>query len=381
MYIQWMKLTAVAFVVIVLFGIVFLAGSGANAIRASGSPEAAPARTDRRSDTRPAVPVLATGQGTLRTASAALVLHHTPDDLAANMMSGGPPPDGIPSIDDPKFVPADRAGLDRGDMIVGLDYGGTVRAYPHRILVHHEIVNHRIGGPEEGGENIAVTYCPLTATAQAFRTGTTTLGVSGRLINSNLVMYDRDTGSLWPQIAATAIAGERRGESLDEINVTWTTWGAWVDRHPETEVLSTDTGYLRNYDRDPYGSYNPAGGYYTMDRTMFPVMHEDDRYHPKHMVVGARTTAHAVFFDLEALRRQGLQETERFIGVYDPDLRTAYIYEKDGAFDGTYEEGQIVARGGGDTYRADELPLEQVVAIEAFAFAWIAFYPDSEHPR
>ena len=371
-----MKLIRMFPVMTLLFGIVLFAGSGAAGAWAAGSQEEEPAEADRPAEVRPAIPRLRTGQGTLRTASDVLVLHHSPDSLLANMMSGGPPPDGIPSIDNPKFVSAGAAGLDSGDMVIGLEYGGTVRAYPQRILVQHEIVNHEIGG-----ENVAVTYCPLTATAQAFRTGSTTLGVSGRLINSNLVMYDRDTGSLWPQIAATAIAGERRGESLDEISVTWTTWEAWVARHPETEVLDTDTGHLRNYDRDPYGSYNPAGGYYTMEQTMFPLMHDDDRYHPKHMVVGARTTEHAVFFDLEALSRRGLQETERFIGVYDPDLDTAYIYEKDGASDFTYEGGSVVAQGGGDTYGPHELPLEQVVAIEAFSFAWIAYYPESEHPR
>ncbi len=331
----------------------------AGVLSAGGANEAAAAPGERETGAGPAAAGLRTGEGRLRAATETLLLQHEAQRFVDNMMSGGPPPDGIPSIDAPEFVSAAAAGLDPGEPIIGLEYGGVVRAYPHRILVQHEIVNHEIGG-----ENLAVTYCPLTATGQAFKTGSTTLGVSGRLVNSNLVMYDRDTGSLWPQIGATAVAGERVGESLEEVNVHWTTWGAWLERHPDTEVLSTDTGHVRNYDRDPYGSYNPIGGYYASDRTMFPVMHEDDRYHPKLMVVGARTADRAVFFEMESLARQGRQETEHFIGIYDNALDTARVYDKDG-----------------ETDRADVSALEQVVTIEAFYFAWNAFYPDSEHPE
>lgn len=338
--------------------------------RGAAQPERA--ETDQ---VRPAISRLRTGQGRLRTAEHGLVLHHAVEDFAAGMMSGGPPPDGIPSIDDPRFIPANQADLDPDDKVIGLAYQGVVRAYPQRILVYHEIVNHEIGG-----ENLAVTYCPLTATAQAFKTGSTTLGVSGQLVNSNLVMYDRDTGSVWPQIAATAIAGEHMGATLHEINVYWTTWKRWRTRYPETEVLSSDTGHLRDYNRDPYGSYNPSGGYYASDRTLFPLMSRDDRYPVKHMVVGGRTVEHAVFFDLDAIREQGVQATEHFTGVYDESLDTGYIYESRGASHFEYRNGQIVDRRTGEAFAPGELPLDQVVAVEAFYFAWNAFYPESEHP-
>lgn len=210
---------------------------------AGGSQEPpASEQGEQRSATEPALPGLSTGQGRIETASETLVLHHDAESFMENMMSGGPPPDGIPSIYRPEFVAPDQVELDPGDLVIGLNYQGVVRAYPQRILVYHEIVNHEIGG-----ENLAVTYCPLTATAHAFKSGSTTLGVSGRLVNSNLVMYDRDTGSLWPQIGGTAVAGARKGETLEEINVHWTTWGAWLEEHPDTEVLSTNTGHARNY--------------------------------------------------------------------------------------------------------------------------------------
>lgn len=126
------------------------------------------------------------------------------DTYASFMMSGGPPPDGIPSIDKPQFVSASRARLDPGDLVIGFHHAGEARAYPQKILVHHEIVNDRVGDL-----NIAITYCPLTATAQGFERGSTTLGVSGQLLNSNLVMYDRESGTLFPQIAATGVRGEK----------------------------------------------------------------------------------------------------------------------------------------------------------------------------
>jgi len=323
----------------------------------------------------PAISGLRTGDGELHIAHDPLVMQHRAEAFVANMMSGGPPPDGIPSIDDPRFVPAAEADMDDGDKVIGLAWKGEVRAYPQHILVLHEIVNDEISG-----ENIAVTYCPLTATAQAFETGTTTLGVSGRLVNSNLVMYDRDTGSIWPQIIATAVDGELRGDSLDEIDVVWTTWGQWQSLHPDTEVLSSRTGFARNYTRDPYGDYNPASGYYARSQIMFPVMHKDGHLPAKHMVAGARTTEHAAFFDLEALARDGLQETEHFIGVFNRALGIARIYRSEGNGDFEWRKGEVLQRDTGETFAPDALPLAAVTPIEAFYFAWNAFYPDSEHP-
>lgn len=355
---------------------VFASGSQEEDERASGEQSGANGETGaQESNPDHGISGLTTGQGELHTADRRLTLQHSTSEFFENMMSGGPPPDGIPSIDEPEFIPASESGLDAGDMVIGLDYEGVVRAYPQQILVLHEIVNQEIAG-----DNLAVTYCPLTATAQCFNTGDTTMGVSGRLVNSNLVMYDRDTGSLWPQIGGTAVAGEREGESLEEVNVTWTTWGQWLERHPETEVLSANTGHARNYGRDPYGSYNPRGGYYTSSGTMFPVMSQGDRYHEKDMVVGARTEERAVFFHMEELAEAGIQETEHFVGVYDESLTTGHIYRKEADVEFTYEDGVVRNGDTDETFEPGELPLEQIIPIEGFYFAWNAFYPESEHP-
>ncbi|MBW3555206.1 MAG: DUF3179 domain-containing protein [Gemmatimonadetes bacterium] len=314
-----------------------------------------------------------TGDPTLPFAETPYVLGDEIDAYVEFMMSGGPPPDGIPSIDRPRFVSADDADLDPGDMVIGFHHGGEARAYPHQIVVQHEIVNDRVGDL-----NVAITYCPLTATAQGFKRGTATLGVSGQLLNSNLVMFDRESGSFFSQIAATGLTGEHRGRTLAEVDVTWTTWERWRAAYPRTRVLSERTGHLRNYTRDPYGRYNPIGGYYAQDRAIFPLMHSSREHHQKEMVVGGRTSERSVYFVLADLARERVQSTAHFVAVYDGALGTGYIYATNG------RDAEVSARAdgryeiGGRAYAANALPLEPVIPIEAFFFAWQAFYPDSE---
>ena len=299
------------------------------------------------------------------------VLHHDLSAYTDFMMSGGPPPDGIPSIDDPQFVDASTTDLDDGDMVIGFARNGEARAYPQNILVHHEIVNDAVGGL-----NVAVTYCPLTATAQGFKRGDTTLGVSGQLLNSNLVMFDRDTESYFSQIAATGLTGDHSGATLDEVNLIWTTWGQWRAQHPDTRVLSDDTGHLRNYSNDPYGRYNPRGGYYDARNVLFPLMHESDAHHPKAMIVGARTEDESAHFMLDSLKDERVLQTVSFTAVYDARFDTGVIYHSSDPPQITpTDDGRYAVNG--DTYAPDALPLDALVSVEAFFFAWNAFYPNS----
>jgi hypothetical protein len=143
--------------------------------------------------------------------------------------------------------------------------------------------------------------------------------------------------------------------------------------------LSTDTGHVRDYNRDPYGSYNPAGGYYTSSGTLFPLMDQGDRYPAKRMVLGARTTRRAAYFDLKALSEVGLQETEHFLGIYDRDLETGFVYEKEDGKQFEYQEGVAVEVESGEEFAPGELPLSSAIPVEGFYFAWAAFYPDSEY--
>ncbi|MEX2525543.1 MAG: DUF3179 domain-containing protein [Gammaproteobacteria bacterium] len=290
------------------------------------------------------------------------------------MQSGGPPKDGIPSIDDPVFRDASWGDsfLDDGDIVFGIHMNGKARAYPQRILVWHEIVNDSIND-----EAISVTYCPLTGSAVGFYRGDTGLGVSGRLVNSNMVMYDRDTDSYWPQILAAAIRGPLQGQGLREFRVIWTTWGRWKSRYPETGVLSDRTGYMRNYRNDPYGGYNPISGYYKSGSgPLFPLMNKDDRLAPKQTVLGFRTADAAFAVNLDTLRNKGLLQYKyagrHFVVVHDPGLDTGWVYRSQDPLD-IAPEGVTFGKNGPDNSVFRELT--QVNAFKVMWFAWGAFYP------
>lgn len=253
--------------------------------------------------------------------------------------------DGIPSIDEPEFD--DGGNVEPKDPVFGIEMDGEARAYPQDILAQHEIANDTVGG-----KNVAVTYCPLTGTAIGYERGGTTFGVSGDLVNSNLIMYDRATETRYPQILGVGTDGANEGESLREFDVTWTTWERWRDQHPDSPVLSRDVA-VRNYDRDPYGGYNPISGYYESDSLSFSVMNRDDRYHPKKVFMAARDANEAVAFDKDRLREEGELsiETENgdYVATYEEPLDTASI-ERDG---------------------------EPLTTFDAMWFAWAAFYPDT----
>ena len=254
--------------------------------------------------------------------------------------------DGIPSIDDPSFD--DGEDVEDDDPVFGVEVGGEARAYPQDVLAQHEIVNDTVGG-----KNVAVTYCPLTGTAIGYERGGTTFGVSGDLVNSNLIMYDRSTETRYPQILGVGTEGENKRRSLREFEVTWTTWERWRNEHPDSHVLSRDTSFVRNYDNDPYGGYNPKTGYYESDSLSFSVMNRDDRYHPKKVFMTARDADEAVAFDKDRLREEGElsigTENGEYVAKYKETLDTASI-ESDG---------------------------EPLTTFDAMWFAWAAFYPDT----
>lgn len=302
-----------------------------------------------------------------------LHLAYIPDELRESARSGGPPKDGIPAIEEPSFVTADAAEhLDDDNIVFGLERNGVAKAYPRKILVHHEICNDEIGG-----HPISVTYCPLTGTAMGFERGGTTFGVSGRLINNNLVMYDRETEAWWPQIPATSIPGPWNEEpgtnSLQEFRVIWTTWKLWRAYRTDTTVLSEETGFIRSYGRDPYGSY------YSNKSTLFPRLNPDDSFHTKRTFIGVRTTEGASAFLKDSLREKGSMSGtlggEELIAVYDTRLDTAYVYRNPDRATVTVDGDQVTVASS--SYEPDSLPLERLYAFDAMWFAWIGFYPES----
>ena len=173
------------------------------------------------------------------------------------VVSGGPPKDGIPALNNPTFVGALGVNyLSENDLVLGVVINGEARAYPHNIGWWHEIVNDVVGD-----HPISVTFCPLTGTGLVFDAedengGQFELGVSGLLFNNNLIMYDRrDDTSLYPQIYFTGVQGPRTGESLKLLPVVETTWATWKRLHPDTRVIAGNTGWSRDYTRYPYGGY------------------------------------------------------------------------------------------------------------------------------
>jgi hypothetical protein len=320
------------------------------------------------------------GSGPVPTRSERLPLPMEPGELRDSAQSGGPPKDGIPSIDDPAFVAPDAVDfLDPGDPVFGVVRDGTTKAYPQKILAQHEIVN-----DELAGTNVAVTYCPLTGTTLGFERGETTFGVSGRLINNNLVMYDRAEETWWPQILGTSIPGPWNEnppiQSLTEFRLVWTTWEQWREHNPETQVLSTETSFAKNYERDPYGSYNPRKGYYAGGSPMFPDLSNDDRYGPKTVVMGARTPDGAAAFHKESLLDSNVMAGEigdtPVVAVHDPRFDTAYVYRNPDDASIEFADGSVVGPNG-DTHPPDSLPLSRIHTFDAMWFAWSGYYPDT----
>jgi len=177
------------------------------------------------------------------------------------IVSGGPPKDGIPAIDDPEFLPvgeADRWLEDREPVVV-VRHEGDVRAYPYQIMIHHEIVNDVVGG-----KPLSVTYCPLCNTALVFERehGDRLLdfGTTGRVRHSDMGMYDRQTESWWQQATGEAIVGELAGDELTLHPAQSTSWEQFKEAYPDGRVLSRDTGHRRPYGRNPYEGYDTQRG-------------------------------------------------------------------------------------------------------------------------
>lgn len=173
----------------------------------------------------------------------------------SQIKDGGPGKDGIPSIDNPKFIDANSVTfLDDEDLVVGIVKDNDVKAYPHIILDWHEVINDEINGAF-----FTLNYCPLTGTAFAWESETnntrTTFGVSGLLYNANLIMYDRNTDSNWSQLRLECVNGSLINNKPKLYNVVETDWKTWQTLYPNTQVLSVQTGFSRTYGTSPYGDY------------------------------------------------------------------------------------------------------------------------------
>jgi hypothetical protein len=322
-----------------------------------------------------------------------------PDDLR----SGGPPPDGIPAIDQPTFLPTDKVDfLDDVEPVMALQIGDDARAYPMQIMTWHEIVNDTVDGVP-----VAATYCPLCNTAIAYdrRLGDRVLdfGTSGMLYNSALVMYDRQTESLWSHFTAQAIVGHLAGEELDLYPVAIVSWADWRDAHPDGLVLSRDTGHERDYGRNPYPGYDDVNSpAFLFDGEV------DDRLAAKERVVGIERDGDAVAVLLDELSGRGVLEVEvggtELVVWVEPGTASALdsgslAAGKDVGASGVFvpaADGRELSFEPADDGFVDDqtgtrwnvlghavegplagAALEPVVHVDTFWFAWGSFLPET----
>ncbi len=173
--------------------------------------------------------------------------------VPCNQIYSGQVKDGIPSIDNPTFISPEDSTTHPREKVIGIVVGGEARAYPYDILNWHEIVNDVFDGV-----HVSVTYCPLTGSGILYHTealNNAELGTSGFLYENNLVFYDRVTDTQFSQMGNVGIRGEQVGVEVSYSAAVETTWEAWQKLHPETVILSEETGIERDYDRYPYGTY------------------------------------------------------------------------------------------------------------------------------
>jgi len=171
-------------------------------------------------------------------------------------------------------------------------------------------------------------------------------GVSGRLYQSNVLMYDHQSDGLWSQLAGAAVTGERTGTALDSVPAQATTWKRWLEDHPDTSVLSPDTGHGRDYDRNPYAGYEASPS------VMFPVKRRDDRLPAKARVLGVVLDGRARAYPHDELTRAGRSATDELAG-------RAVELRLEGSSASAQSSGRL-------------LP-----AVNAYWFAWAAFHPDT----
>ncbi|MGH9137831.1 MAG: DUF3179 domain-containing protein [Acidimicrobiales bacterium] len=320
-----------------------------------------------------------------------------------DLISGGPPPDGIPAIDEPRFLRPDAVRtLADQEPVIAFELDGEARAYPLEVLIWHEIVNDTVAGVP-----VTVTYCPLCNTAVVYdrRLDDRVLdfGTSGMLYNSALVMYDRQTESLWAHFTAEGLAGVLAGQRLETYPAQIVSWASWRAAHPDGLVLSRDTGHTRDYGRIPYVGYDDV------DRQPFLFRGEvDGRLAAMERVVAIGRGTEPVAVRLDPLAEAGVLSVtvdgEPLTMWHLPgtgsaldnvDTATGRDVGATGVFRPVADGQQLTFTRVGDRFVDDQTgtrwdifgtavegplagqQLEAVEHTDTFWFAWAAYQPDT----
>ena len=261
---------------------------------------------------------------------------------------GGPGRDGIPALDDPRFLTGSQRDqqIRPGDRVMGVSYNGIAKAYPIAVLDYHVVVNDSFGDTA-----MTVTFCPLCGTGMVFRAEAAdqllNFGVSGLVYNNDLLLYDRNTKSLWSQMMKKAVTGPLKGTTLTQVPAQYTSWANWSKQHPQSLLLSRHTGHQRNYDQDPYAEYK------RLPMVLFATLHSDWRLPAKTWVVGLTAGDEALalpFEELDSLESALVVTVggQAFEIQWDKAAQSARVFDADG----------------------NEHP-----ATAGYWFAWVAFHP------
>ncbi len=329
-------------------------------------------------------------------------IHSVPYD---EILSGGPPKDGIPAIDAPKFVGIEEADewLEPQEPVILVEVGDVAKAYPIQILMWHEIVNDVIGDV-----SVAVTFCPLCNTGIAFERTfdgqVLDFGTTGRLRFSNLMMYDRQTETWWQQATGEAIVGEFTGRQLTFVPASMVSWQDFKETHPDANVLSRDTGYSRDYGSNPYKGYDDVEGspflydgpetpdaLPPMARVLTVELDDEAVAYPFELLEEVRvvndTVGDAPIVVLWASGTASALDAGTVAAGADVGAATTYARELDGKTltfvvegdrvvdEQTGTEWDVLGRGVNGPLAGQQL--EPAVGINYFWFSWAAFRPET----
>lgn len=321
------------------------------------------------------------------------------------ILSGGPPKDGIPSIDNPEFISVREVDgwINPNEPVILVDLNNEAKAYPLQILVWHEIVNDNVGGIP-----VIVTFCPLCNTAIAFsRTVDGKIydfGTTGRLRFSNLIMYDRQTETWWQQAEGKAIIGTLTGTQLEFLPSAIISWDDFKKKYPDGLVLSKQTGFIRSYGRNPYVGYDDVNN----PPFLYQGPETPGRLPPVARVLAIEIGTETVAYPYELLSQEfavnDIVAGEEIAVFWSPgtasaldaaliadgnDVGTAVSYRRrlnDSVLTFFYDGKNIIDNETGSTWDilgnaiSGELTgnhLEPVISVNHFWFSWVAFRPET----
>jgi hypothetical protein len=319
------------------------------------------------------------------------------------IVSGGPPPDAIPPIDRPVFERAGEvAWLADDEAVLAIELDGAARAYPVQIMLWHEIVN-----DELARQPVSVTYCPICNSAVAFHRDldgeVLDFGTSGTVYRGALVMYDRQTESLWTHFDGLAVVGTLVGAQLEPVPVATVRWADFLSEHPDGEVLSRETGYRRPYGDNPYTRFHGE-----LTSPPFTYGEVDPRTDPLAPIVGVRGTSDHVAITAEHLEERGVVEVEvdgrpvtvwhrpglafpvgaaTVAGGQDVGATPAFYVDRFGdgvrfdAVDGGFRDSEtgttwsVLGRGVAGPLEGERL--ERASVLNTRWFAWSGYHPET----